>query len=280
MYILIWPYSSSLISNWTLLMPGQADHANKIIQLKTEVLQLSNAITEIRNKFFLVQNKLLSARTIINHTAERYNRPPPQAGQPRGNRYRLVKSKAWRLLIFLILSCFLLVSIVQSTRTGFLGFLQYLQNTSLKRYQQYINISSTKGYWWSKLDAGLEVERRWLNMLQQQESLQIKEAVNYYIKRQKKRREKLNQTMNGNIKSMSWELQLRLAIKDRKERLQYISITCVNIKSNRIIYYFILITWLYITIYQYLLLLYLLLIYSRWFTIHIQPLAISLIHYT
>ena len=82
---------------------------------------------------------------------------------------------------------------------------------------------------WSKLDTELEKERRWLKVLQQQERLHIKEAVDYYINRQQIRREKLNQIMDENIKIMSWERQLRLAMKDKKERRQYISNSSVNI---------------------------------------------------
>ena len=66
-------------------------------------------------------------------------------------------------------------------------------------------------------------------MLEQQERLQIKDAVAYYINRQKRRREKLNEIMNGNIKTMSWEQQLCRAMKDKKERQVYLSLTNVNV---------------------------------------------------
>ena len=59
---------------------------------------------------------------------------------------------------------------------------------------------------WDKLGNGLEEERRWLMSLQQQERLQIKEAVDYYIDRQKCRRSKLTKTKTCHHKTMSWEL--------------------------------------------------------------------------
>ena len=82
---------------------------------------------------------------------------------------------------------------------------------------------------WEKLGTGLEEKRRWLNMLEQQERLQIKEAVAYYMNTQKRRREKLNEIMNSNIKTMSWEQQLHPEMKDKKERQVYLSLTNVNV---------------------------------------------------
>mgnify|MGYP001238665635 CR=1 FL=1 len=56
--------------------------------------------------------------------------------------------------------------------------------SNMKRYK--INhkcYQNTIDLGWSKLGNGLEEERRWLKLLQQQERLQIKEAVDYYINR-------------------------------------------------------------------------------------------------
>ena len=94
----------------------------------------------------------------------------------------------------------------------------------MKRYK--INpmcYQNTVDLGWSKLGTGLEEERRWLKMLQQQERLQIKEAVDYYINRQKRRREKLNTIMDGKVIIMSCEQQLRLAMKDKIGRREFIS---------------------------------------------------------
>ena len=101
--------------------------------------------------------------------------------------------------------------------------------SNMKRYKiNHMCHQSTVNLGWSKLGNGLEEERRWLNMLQQQERLQIKEAVDYHINGQKRRREKLNNIMDKKVIIMSWEQQLRLAMKDNIGRREFISKCSVN----------------------------------------------------
>ena len=74
---------------------------------------------------------------------------------------------------------------------------------------------------WDKLGSKLEEERRWSKMIQDQEQLQIKEVVEYYIDKQKKRSIKLKEISVSDNKVMRWELHLRHARNNRKERLSY-----------------------------------------------------------
>ena len=56
---------------------------------------------------------------------------------------------------------------------------------------------------WQKLGEKLEEDRRWSNMIQDQERLQIKEAVEYYIAKQKMRRNKMNLITTSSNKVMN-----------------------------------------------------------------------------
>ena len=74
---------------------------------------------------------------------------------------------------------------------------------------------------WSKLGANMEEDRRWKQMLQAQEREQIKDAVDYYLQNQEKRKRHRLLTLNKYNPTMRWEMQLRHSKNNRQERLAY-----------------------------------------------------------
>ena len=58
-------------------------------------------------------------------------------------------------------------------------------------------------------------------MILTQEREQIREAVAYYIKNESKRREYQLLTLSNSNTTMKWEMRLRHARNNHKERIQY-----------------------------------------------------------
>ena len=74
---------------------------------------------------------------------------------------------------------------------------------------------------WSKLGENMEEDRRWKKMLQTQEREQVKDAVDYYLKNQDKRKQHRLLTLNKANPTMRWEIHLGHAKNNRQERLAY-----------------------------------------------------------
>ena len=74
---------------------------------------------------------------------------------------------------------------------------------------------------WLILGDNMEEDRRWKHTIQSQEREQIREAVAYYIKNESQRRNYQTQTLSNNNTTMKWEMRLRHARNNHKERIQY-----------------------------------------------------------
>ena len=73
----------------------------------------------------------------------------------------------------------------------------------------------------SKLGENMEEDQRWKKMLHTQEREQVKDAVDYYLKNQEKRKQHRLLTLNKANPTMRWEIHLRHSKNNREERLAY-----------------------------------------------------------